>query len=42
MSASADPERHDEGWHIALFQNTLVESHTAEIERVRAAGATVG
>ncbi len=38
-------------WRIALFQNTpaqyhgrpeLVESHTAEIEEVRAAGATIG
>jgi uncharacterized protein (TIGR02246 family) len=38
-------------WRIALFQNTpaqfhgrpeLVESHTAEIEEVRAAGRTIG
>jgi uncharacterized protein (TIGR02246 family) len=40
-----------EDWRIALFQNTpaqyhgrpeAVEEHTAEIERVRAAGETVG
>jgi uncharacterized protein (TIGR02246 family) len=44
-------ERRGEEWRIALFQNTpaqydgrpeLVESHTAEIERVRAAGRTIG
>jgi uncharacterized protein (TIGR02246 family) len=43
--------RTGEGWRIALFQNTpaqyhgrpeAVEEHTAEIERVRAAGETVG
>jgi uncharacterized protein (TIGR02246 family) len=43
--------RDGEQWRIALFQNTpaqyhgrpeLVESHTAEIEEVRAAGATIG
>jgi uncharacterized protein (TIGR02246 family) len=43
-------ERRGEEWRIALLQNTpaqyhgrpeLVESHTAEIEEVRAAGATV-
>jgi uncharacterized protein (TIGR02246 family) len=43
-------ERRGEGWRIALFQNTpaqyhgrpeLVQSHTAEIERVRAAGETI-
>ena len=43
-------ERRGEEWHIALFQNTpaqyhgrpeLVKRHTAEIEEVRAAGATV-
>jgi hypothetical protein len=40
-----------EEWRIALFQKTpaqyhgrpeLVETHTAEIEEVRAGGATVG
>ena len=44
-------ERRDGGWRIALFQNTpaqyhgrpeLTESHTAEIEQVRAGGATIG
>jgi uncharacterized protein (TIGR02246 family) len=44
-------ERRGEGWRIALFQNTpaqyhgrpeLVQSHTAEIERVRSAGETIG
>jgi uncharacterized protein (TIGR02246 family) len=44
-------ERRGEEWRIALFQNTpaqyhgrpeLVESHTAEIEEVRAAGTTIG
>jgi uncharacterized protein (TIGR02246 family) len=44
-------ERRGEEWRIALFQNTpaqyhgrpeLVESHTAEIEEVRAAGAGIG
>lgn len=43
--------RDGEAWRIALFQNTpaqyhgrpeAVEEHTAEIERVRAAGGTVG
>jgi uncharacterized protein (TIGR02246 family) len=43
--------RSGEEWRIALFQNTpaqyhgrpeAVEEHTAEIERVRAAGETVG
>jgi uncharacterized protein (TIGR02246 family) len=43
--------RAGEGWRIALFQNTpaqyhgrpeAVDEHTAEIERVRAAGETVG
>jgi uncharacterized protein (TIGR02246 family) len=43
--------RAGEEWRIALFQNTpaqyhgrpeAVEEHTAEIERVRAAGETVG
>jgi uncharacterized protein (TIGR02246 family) len=44
-------ERRDAGWRIALLQNTpaqyhgrpeLTESHTAEIEQVRAARATIG
>jgi uncharacterized protein (TIGR02246 family) len=43
--------RDGEAWRIALFQNTpaqyhgrpeAVEEHTAEIERVREAGGTVG
>jgi uncharacterized protein (TIGR02246 family) len=43
--------RAGEEWRIALFQNTpaqyhgrpeAVEQHTAEIERVRAAGVTIG
>ena len=43
--------RSGEEWRVALFQNTpaqyhgrpeLVESHTAEIEQMRAAGRTVG
>jgi uncharacterized protein (TIGR02246 family) len=44
-------ERRGEEWRIALFQNTpaqyhgrpeLVDRHTAEIEEVRGAGATIG
>ncbi|HEV2874354.1 MAG TPA: SgcJ/EcaC family oxidoreductase [Thermoleophilaceae bacterium] len=44
-------ERGEDGWRIALFQNTpaqyhghpeAVEAHTAEIERVRAAGEKIG
>jgi uncharacterized protein (TIGR02246 family) len=43
-------ERTGDGWRIALFQNTpaqyhgrpeLAEAHTAEIEEVRAGGATI-
>jgi uncharacterized protein (TIGR02246 family) len=43
-------ERRGDDWQIALFQNTpaqyhgrpeLAEAHTAEIEEVRAAGATI-
>lgn len=44
-------EREGEAWRIVLFQNTpaqyhgrpeLVADHTAEVEKVRAAGLTVG
>jgi uncharacterized protein (TIGR02246 family) len=43
--------RRPDGWKVALFQNTpaqyhgrpeAVEEHTAEVERVRAAGEAVG